>query len=342
MPSPALVFSVLLASDLRLGNIQMYHRYAMRRAGAGDLATHISGVEEDLAKGVALLSSLEEKLEWCEMDDDIVGISFWGERVEEKRKAVRELESELARCQDQFDQLNKELDGPMPATYDGTGQGLSVRAFVVLHEQNDYVRTKQTINELAAWHVANEDRDGDRFPPLESVFGPDHRHRSDCASAGSYSSGPHPDRHYHQSPDFHSYYRSHNHRHDSFRGLFDRARDVVNNPAVAASLVPTNEIKNMLDGFLANLTNQLAGTFEGTARVVDHDTAERSVPGAFVDAPAQPTQPKEAKVKRGRGGFRHLHISCDGCLTGIRGMRYKCEVSSQMIPIWLLTVLGLP
>lgn len=118
----------------------------------------------------------------------------------------------------------------------------------------------------------------------------------------------------------------------------------------------------MLDNFLVNLSNQLATTFDGALAVAEHEAvpngiaeAEPVVPGAFVHPqhtvqteshaavpevetvapiPAQVEvveKPVKPISKLGKGGFRHKHISCDGCLTGIRGMRYKCEVSTASI-----------
>lgn len=97
----------------------------------------------------------------------------------------------------------------------------------------------------------------------------------------------------------------------------------------------------MLDTFLVNLSNQLATTFEGAPRVAEAASAsiseqERRIPGAFIqaaNAQTQTTLAADEKVQKpnsrlGKGGFRHKHVSCDGCLTGIRGMRYKCEVST--------------
>jgi next-to-BRCA1 protein 1 len=121
----------------------------------------------------------------------------------------------------------------------------------------------------------------------------------------------------------------------------NRVSDVVNNPSTATTLVPTQEIKSILDNFLLNLSNQLATTFDGAPRVQAHDADERHVPGAFVQpqdadiqiqdqtqqgvAPSVTQEKVKPASKLGKGGFRHKHISCDGCLTGIRGMRYKCE-----------------
>ncbi|WVQ81887.1 hypothetical protein IAT38_004014 [Cryptococcus sp. DSM 104549] len=141
-----------------------------------------------------------------------------------------------------------------------------------------------------------------------------------------------------------------------FRNLFETVTDSFN-PANPAGLVPAQEIKSMLDGFLQNLTSQLADTFEGSAgsrfstvsgtpTPSAHSAGEQegTIPGAFVPAPpageqsqaqaqteAQATeQPEQAapatpSSRLGRGGFRHKRIWCDGCEQGIRGMRYKCE-----------------
>lgn len=262
--------------------------------------------------------------------------------------------------------MNEELDSPVNAA---SMSGMKLRQVAENVARENAVRLQQVQDDLNAWQVGNEPEDeASLFPPLETIlnglprdspFGGGNRHRRhpgfgfggpqafppprvwdqprQTFGAGGFRGGDHPPHH-----------RRH---HDGIRNLFDRVSDVVNNPPSPAALVPTQEIKAMLDGFLANLTNQLAGTFEGSTRLATSQETEneRPIPGAFVRPQSQPqsqspvqtqadaqsqTQPPVSMTesenvrlaKVGKGGFRHKHISCDGCLTGIRGMRYKCEV----------------
>jgi hypothetical protein len=112
-------------------------------------------------------------------------------------------------------------------------------------------------------------------------------------------------------------------------GLIPRCIPVAPAPAPAPALgatavhdVPTMpKIKSVLEaaleGFLGNLTNQLAETFESSTRVVTPATTTANAPGQ-TDATVQ-TQAAPAKIssapaaKLGKGGYRHPHIVCDGC-----------------------------
>jgi len=229
-------------------------------------------------------------------------MSFWGDRVKDKTRDVKELEAHLLKCQSEFNTLNDELDGAMAGT--------TLRHFAEAEAREEQSRQGQTLDEFAAWRCSQAP--DNTFPPLEDVLrpqppfaGPRFGHHGRRRAGGPYG-------HFHHGP-------------PAIRNFIDRVNETVNNPH---SLVPAQEIKTMLDGFLANLTNQLAGTFDGAAR------GAGSMPGAFVNAetqtppsPPPPPPPTELKPaeRLGKGGFRHKHISCDGCLTGIRGMRYKCE-----------------
>lgn len=305
LPAPALTFTVLLASDPKLDKIHSYHRAHTLVQSTGDLAIHISAIEEDLAKKVSLLTALEVKHESCKRDQDELGMSFWGDRVKDKTRDVKELEAHLLKCQSEFNTLNDELDGAMAGT--------TLRHFAEAEARQEQSRQGQTLDEFAAWRCSQAP--DNTFPPLEDVLRPQppfagprfgHPGRRHHGRSGPYG-------HFHHGP-------------PAIRNFIERVNETVNYPN---SLVPAQEIKTMLDGFLANLTNQLSGTFDG-ARVAE---PAPPMPGAFVNAetqtqsPPPPPPPTELKPaeRLGKGGFRHKHISCDGCLTGIRGMRYKCE-----------------
>ena len=319
-------------------------------SSAGDLAIHLSSVEQELAKDVSLLSALEDKFSSCTRDRDTLGIAFWGDRVSEKKKEVRSMEEVVRTGRREFSSINEELDGDAASV---GARGMSLRLYAESEEREELMRLQETHDELAAWRAGNDiDNEAELFPPIETLLQPSplsyrftHHHRRHHGRFGHFGgpTPPFPPAHNHGYPGHH--YPRHP---DGFRTFIDRVSDVVQNPSAAASLVPTQEIKSMLENFLVNLSNQLAGTFDGAPPVAVNETAnsavyesEPVVPGAFVVPEAEPpTEPEanEPKLikpgsKPGKGGFRHKHIFCDGCLTGIRGMRYKCEVSIALLTV---------
>ncbi|WWC63260.1 uncharacterized protein I303_105860 [Kwoniella dejecticola CBS 10117] len=352
LPSPALVFTVLLASDPRLNAIHGYHRANSLLTSTGDLAIHISTIEEDLAKRVSLLTALEEKLESCKKDDDQTGVTFWSDRVKDKKASVKNLQDDLLNCQAEFNKLNDQLDGSsLPDGYPSQ----SLRDYAESEEREEVGRAQQTEDEIAAWKAGNEfNAESQLFPPLDHLIPPHGpRHRIYPGQPGR--------RGFRHPPHFHPRFAPppppapsgvpigssggfnacppQYHGAPGIRNLFDRVSDVLN-PPVPAELVPAREIKTMLDTFLVNLSNQLANTFEGAPRVATTENAsetERPIPGAFVQTTSQPqadaqiqTHQEEKKAETqsaqlGKGGFRHRRIWCDGCEEGIRGVRYKCE-----------------
>ncbi|OCF37902.1 hypothetical protein I316_00126 [Kwoniella heveanensis BCC8398] len=319
LPAPALVLTVLLASDPRLNGIHGYHRANTLLSSAGDLAIHISSVEEELAKSVSLLTALEEKLASCTNEDDAIGVAFWADRVNDKKQNVKALETELLSCQQEFSNMNQQLDGhAFPEAYPPQ----TLRDYAESEDREEVVRAQQTEDELAAWRAGNDFENESRlFPPLDHLI-PPHvpRHPRRHGRGGPFRPHPHPffahppqwahlppppppppphgaqhQPHQHAQAAF-AGFGPHQHEHPDMargdrgiRNLFDRVSDVLN-PPTPANLVPAQEIKTMLDSFLVNLTNQLAQTFDGASRVATAETPapavatepERPIPGAFV------------------------------------------------------------
>lgn len=402
-PTPALVFTVLLSSDARMAPIHGYHRAVYLNGTVGELRAHVDKLEEDLTKRTSLLDALEIKLESCQLANDVLGIAFWGDRVQDKRLAVQEIAADLAACKRDLLAMSQELNDEtrFPAG------GISLKQYAETEGDHQAILEQQTLDELAAWDIENGVDNG--FPPLESVlgatggpFGPCGRgHRHGMSRFGPNLAFPHRGpgpfgRHgqwrghpHWTHPHGHAHPHAHHHAHhfgqpgsfvpnasqseesaarsdapveqeqerrpegNEIRNLFDRIAEMVSNRS-AANLVPTQELKNMLDGFLNNMSNQLADTFDGAAADIRKHTQptspvtpgapmqhEQTMPGAFetvqptvspATTPAQDvqTQTVEERVTKprdrlGKGGYRHKHIACDGCLSGIRGMRYKCE-----------------
>ncbi|WWC71610.1 uncharacterized protein I206_105568 [Kwoniella pini CBS 10737] len=354
LPSPALVFTVLLASDPRLNAIHGYHRANSLLTSAGDLAIHISTIEEDLAKRVSLLTALEDKLESCKKDNDQTGVTFWNDRVIDKKASVKHLQDELLDCQAEFTRMNDQLNGS--SLSDGYSSQ-SLRDYAEFEEREEVGRAQQTEDELAAWKAGNDfNAESQLFPPLDHLIPPHGpRHRGFPGHGGRRGFRHPPNFHPRFAPpppppprmpngSYGGFGASPPHHHGvpgdrGVRNLFDRVSDALN-PPVPAELLPAREIKSMLDTFLVNLSNQLANTFEGSPRVATHEATsetERPIPGAFVQNNSQPqadaqiqTHEEEKKsdtrsAHLGKGGFRHRRIWCDGCEEGIRGVRYKCE-----------------
>lgn len=80
--------------------------------------------------------------------------------------------------------------------------------------------------------------------------------------------------------------------------MLDSVSEMLN-PNNPNGFVPAQEIKSMLDGFLLNLTNQLAATFEGSTRVSSPaDENEPRVPGGGSPAICPLTMPNLTLVAR--------------------------------------------
>lgn len=332
-------------------------------------------LEVDLGHKQTLLTALENKSQACKDSNDEMGAAFWGDRVEEKQKELNALQGELFACQAEYASLIEELFEDSEAV-----PGLSLRTFSDTQEREEAARTEETLDELAAWRAGNDmtgDSERNSFPPLDHVLqsqgmSPHRRHHGRCGGPprSHHPFGPSPSFQLRQSAFNPHGHQVHGHGHgrpgrgpspptvgppQGIRNLFDRVSDAVHAPNAAIS--PAQEIKSMLDGFLANLTNQLAGTFDGSPRVAQPATTSSSplpaphlavcppaplhyMPGAYEPSPnpavdaqgspsEKPTKSNAPNSKLGKGGFRHRHVSCDGCLQGIRGIRYKCEVSSH-------------
>ena len=331
LPAPALALTVLLTSDPRLKTIHCFHRGQTLLSTMDSLQVHINKMQDDLSQRRSLLAALEAKLASCERENDKLGVAFWGDRVRDKRIAIEAIEKDCAVYLKECDSIRAELDSPF--------LGTSMNHFVEDEGKEEQSRAQQTLEEFAVWRAA-EEPERMQFPPLEDVLRPRHGHHGRAW-------GGHGRRHGH--PRFGPYVPCHAHGEwegrrpqDGIKDFVKSMTDAANNHAHGAALAPIQELKNYLDGFLVNFSNQLADTFDGSPRVKSEPErasapeAEPVIPGAFVNSsdvqtqtsPATPAEPAKAPKPcsgLGKGGFRHKHISCDGCWTGIRGMRYKCE-----------------
>ncbi|KAL1406420.1 hypothetical protein Q8F55_008119 [Vanrija albida] len=326
-PNPMLVFTVLLSSDPRLAEIHDFHRAGSMQIESRELDGRIHAFENDLGHHHQILISLEDKLENCRKEGDELGVSFWSDRVEEKRRAIPPLEEKLREARTTKRLIVEDLGG--------FRDGVTFRQWADNKELDDMRSLQETDQELAAWQIENSDLDTSAFPPLETVLrntsrhhhGHRHHHRPTWAPPP----GPPPGFPRPQRPPV------------GTAGL-QSVREMLHTAGEAA---PAREIGAILDRFLVHFQGQLVDTLDGFAARIAPTPAEATpaaaaeaapeprIPGAFVStaapseaAPASDATAKDKakpSTKLGKGGFRHKHITCDGCLTGIRGMRYKCE-----------------
>lgn len=363
--SPALKFTILLTSDPRLDAIHGYHRANKLLSSANHLNARLVNLEERLAEETALLSSLKDKADERVKDGDELANTFWTCRADEKRACIEELHKAIDTCKAQLQSLNEQLDGGLPESY----AHQTLRDYADFENREEAVRAQQTEDELSAWRTSQE-MDPTPFPPLESIIhnatwgqqprgwpyhhpGMHHRgmphpplfgpNRFPVPPHPAMFPSPFPPSPPHAPPPpghMHTHGRGGHHHERRLRSVLDSVSELLN-PNNPNGFVPAQEIKSMLDGFLANLSNQLASTFEGSTRVVGPADDEPRVPGAFVQTQSAQSAQSDAQIqtqpesspetsitpanKLGKGGFRHRHIWCDGCENEIRGMRYKCE-----------------
>ncbi|WVN85881.1 uncharacterized protein L203_101033 [Cryptococcus depauperatus CBS 7841] len=337
-PSPALVFTILLTSDPRMTSVHGFHRANQLLAALDAIAIQRMGIQESLTSEKGLLLSLEDKAAECVREGDVIGREFWTSRANEKRRHFEHLESALRFCDTRLKELNEELDNRPLHGYHQT-----LREFAETEGREEAIRAQQTEDGLAAWRASQELNCPPMmpFPPLESIL---HPHPSAFAFPGflppplsqlpNFINKPPPPPFF--IPSSHPRHQERVHAHERrLKSMIESVSEMLN-PSNPNGLVPAQEIKSMLDGFLNNLTNQLANTFDSSSRIsVSDNSPEPRIPGAFVQTSSQPQvdaqcqAQSEEKVapahKLGRGGFRHRRIWCDGCEQEIRGMRYKCD-----------------
>lgn len=299
--SPTLVFTVLLSSDHRLDSVHRFHRAQATAAARAALNVSLSSLASELGSRTSLVRALENKLVECRRSEDRIGEAFWAARVAEKRKAMDEAQRQVSEARDELDHLDKQL---------GDHQAQTI---VLVEQRLEEDRRAQTAQQISSWRLGIPAQQSPTFPPLEAFHHP---------------RAPLP---------------LQEHAPPHINALIEKARDAV--PSPASTLVATNEIKNMLDNFLGNLANQLGNNLSAMHVASPRSPGcerERRIPGAFVfdsrdeHAHAQSHghshghmhKKDEQKQKADKGGFRHRHIACDRCMGSVRGMRYKCLVSS--------------
>ncbi|BEJ17877.1 hypothetical protein CspHIS471_0701450 [Cutaneotrichosporon sp. HIS471] len=344
-PAPALVFTVLLSSDVRMNPIHDFHRAITLQVETRELENEIRTLEDDLTRRHQILISLEDKLDKARYDNDTTTANYWADKVEQKRDGLPELEEKLRGSRCRYRASAEELGRIRP-----TSAGLSFREWSDAQEVDDVSRMAETESELVAWQFGGDSGNGSMappvFPPLDEVLGgtpqsrnpwhaPSHwanNNTSAWAQSAPPPSFPRP------APP------------PNATGTGPRSfRDLFNNPELTGA--PAREIGLLLDRFLNHFQGQLADTLDGFAqRIAPHPSEELPIrpsgsmpdvhiPGAFtqpevtqsLDAQVQTAEKEKTKPSSslGKGGYRHKHITCDGCLTGIRGTRYKCEQCSD-------------
>ncbi|KAL7423864.1 hypothetical protein Q5752_001449 [Cryptotrichosporon argae] len=340
-PAPALTFNVLLKSDRGMDKYHGFHQARSIQNKLVDIGINIATTRQEIETKQTLLNALEDKHSSCVERDDELGSRFWSERAAEKRSQLVDLQRLLNDATREYDHLKFKLES-------NAAHGSTLRQAAAEQQTKDDDEYSETLIELTAWTIAMDATQLSPFPPLDNVLAAPHRlHGRDRSSHGGRHFGNRRSERADGPP-------------DAFRRLYDRCSDVVHNQSVAAqalvpTLVPTQEIKGILQEFLHNFNNQLVqslgdagihmggrGEAQGAAAesvpapetmpapeaTPAAEPTEPTVPGAFVQSSDAQTQTL-AQVKPasglGKGGFRHKHIACDGCLLGIRGMRYKCE-----------------
>lgn len=358
-----------------MSSIHDLHRVQSLQGQVERLDSTINVMEIQCAEIHQLVGSLEHKVLACRELNDALGMSFWGDRVEEKRRCLLQVENQLVQVRQRRGVLLDQVEASSPSS-----GGMSLRQWADIKELEETENRSETEQELAAWHIGNSGDDQSPFPSLESILAQPPqalRHRWEP----THSSWGNRVRHTNDSsPSVHSGpTRSVHHLFDelgnntpaqapansqggarSIRELFNdldisatsnefpAMRDLFSNPELTMN--PAGELGTVLDRFLHHFQSQLADTLDGfAARIAPHPSEEASIssitpeqaaaseihiPGAFVasnsqsheDAPLlSPDRLRKGKIVKSKGGFRHKHIGCDGCLTSIRGTRYKCD-----------------
>ena len=263
------------------------------------------------------MSKYAKYQQWNDMD-------FWARRHAAVQEEVFKLQDDLASCQKERDALDEKLNVAV--------RGTTLRDFLAEAEKQEADLKSQTRDAVLAWQAGiTENVHG--FPELAEVFT-----RKDPMISF-------------RSP-------SQKNVREGVIDMFKSLQEPANRLEAELQKV---HLKTLADNFISHFATQFADpsdtqTFareekvgSGSGVKPDAETsaqAEQSgaqpsappcqvtpeqggdeprIPGAF-NPPSPSSLPAVPPVKRlGKGGYRHVNVSCDGCHLGIRGVRFKCQ-----------------
>lgn len=382
-PRPTLIFQVLTAGDPRLATAVKYHESTRNVADRQAFMAERIRTEEYCRSMAALASALQSKARRA-LPQDPVGHRFWSERASTTSEQLKDLQRRLKTIEEQLSTFDKHrpihwsvLDKENGRVMDATAE---IKKFLEAWNTSgngnrpSFPKVSPFVDELippfgiksAPAPAGGTFKDRAPLPPLWTT--PSTRTTPPVASQAV----PPPT----ASDSFESRFPNleaiMNRRLDAppstspCKLIADKIKEISATQAVGVS----QEIRNVLDGFLVNLTNQLAlfedgikerympifrddGVKVDVVRDEAGDDTERRIPGAFVEKSAPAASPSSAakasesastnstlpgegtrccsKPPQPRSNSLYLGTYvCDVCDMTPKAVRWHCNVSTAV------------